>query len=113
MLRAKFFSAEQVEAIVKDYRNAELQPLEVAIIAFAKKLTQHAYKVTQKDIDGLRTHGLADVEILDIAAAAAARNFISRLFDALGAEPDAEYLELDERLRATLTVGRPFGEETA
>jgi uncharacterized peroxidase-related enzyme len=113
VLRARFFSTEQVEAIVNNYRDAGLQPLEVAIIAFAKKLTQHAYKVTQKDVDGLRARGLADVEILDIAAAAAARNFISRLFDALGAEPDAEYLKLDERLRATLTVGRPFGEETA
>jgi uncharacterized peroxidase-related enzyme len=109
VLRAKFFSAEQVEAIVKDYASAGLKPSDVAMIAFAKKLTQHAYKVTQKDVDNLRAHGFSDAEILDIAAAAAARNFISKLFDALGAEPDAEYLKLEERLRRTLTVGRPFG----
>lgn len=109
MLRSKFFSAAQVEAIVKDYRNAGLQPSETAMIAYAKKLTQHAYKVTQNDIDELRAHGFSDAEILDIAAAAAARNFISRLFDALGAEPDAEFLKLEEQLRRTLIVGRPFG----
>lgn len=45
-------------------------------------------------------------------AAAAVRNFISRLFDSLGAEPDAAYLGLDERLRHVLAVGRPFGEGT-
>ena len=110
LLRTHFYSAEQVEAIVRDFRHAGLQPVDVAIIDFAKKLTRGAYTVTQADVDALRAYGLTDAEILDIAAAAAARNFISRLFDAVGAEPDAEYLTLDEGLRRTLTVGRPFGE---
>jgi uncharacterized peroxidase-related enzyme len=110
LLRTHFYSAEQVEAIVRDFRHAGLQPVDVAIIDFAKKLTRAAYAVTQNDIDALRSHELSDAEILDIAAAAAVRNFISRFFDALGAEPDAEYLALDEDLRRTLTVGRPFGE---
>lgn len=91
-----------------DFRNAGLEPAEIAMIAFAKKMTQHAYRMTQKDIDELRAHGFSDPEILDIAAAAAARNFFSKLMDALGAEPDPEYLKLEEGLRQTLAVGRPF-----
>jgi uncharacterized peroxidase-related enzyme len=110
LLTSHYSSSEQVEAIVRDFRQAGLNRVDVAIIDFAKKLTRGAHAVTQDDIDGLRACGLTDAEILDIAAAAAVRNFISRLFDSLGAEPDAEYLALDEGLRRTLTVGRPFGE---
>ena len=50
MLRSDFFSPEQVEAIAGDYRNAGLEPAEVAAMAFAEKVTHHAYKVTREDI---------------------------------------------------------------
>ena len=80
------------------------------MLAFAEKVTRHAYKVTQEDVDDLRGHGFADAEILDIVLAAAARNFFSRVVDAVGAEPDPEYLDLETGLRHALAVGRPFGE---
>jgi alkylhydroperoxidase family enzyme len=92
--------------VVKDFRAAGLPAIEVAIIALTHKITQHAYKVTSRDIEDLRSHGLSDEEILDITAAAAARNFFSRLLDAIGAEPDAAYQELEPALREALTVGR-------
>jgi alkylhydroperoxidase family enzyme len=109
VLRAKFFSAEQVEAIVRDYRNAGLEPAAVAMLTFAEKVTLHAYRVTPSDIEELRSHGFTDAEILDIALTAAARSFFSKTMDAVGAEPDAVYLDLEEPLRRTLAVGRPFG----
>ena len=111
VLRSKFYSPEQVEAIVKDYRNAGLEAGEVAMMAFAEKVSLHAYKVTPEDIDELRTHGFSDAEILDIVLATGARNFFSKVLDAVGAEPDEAYLKLEEGLRQTLTVGRPFAEE--
>ena len=52
MLRSRFFSAEQVEAIVRDYRNAGLEPAEVAMMAYAEKIVLNAYKVTPEEIDG-------------------------------------------------------------
>jgi len=79
------------------------------MLAYAEKVTLNAYKVTQKDIDELRSHGFSDGEILDIALTAAARNFFSKTLDAVGAEPDPKYLKLEDSLRQTLTVGRPFG----
>jgi len=92
--------------VVKDFRAAGLPAIEVAIMSLTHKITQHAYKVTSRDIEDLRSHGISDDEILDITAAAAARNFFSRLLDAIGAEPDAVYQELEPALREALTVGR-------
>jgi alkylhydroperoxidase family enzyme len=109
VLRSKFFSAEQLEAIVQDYRQAGLEPAEVAMMAYAEKIILNAYKVTPEDIDGLRAHGFSDTDILDIALTAAARSFYSKVLDAVGAEPDEQYLELQPELRRALSVGRPFG----
>lgn len=106
MLRSKFFTAEQVEAIVRDFRTAGLTPAEVAMMAFAEKMTLHAYKTTPDDIAGLRAHGFSDADILDIVLAAAMRNFFSKSLDALGAEPDPEYLA-DTGLLAALAAGHP------
>jgi hypothetical protein len=54
--------------------------------------------------------GICDAEILDITLAAAARGFFSKTLDALNAEPDAKFMNLDADLRHALCVGRPFGE---
>jgi alkylhydroperoxidase family enzyme len=79
------------------------------MLEFAVKLTDHAYKITPRDVDGLRAHGFTDEEIVDIAAAAAMRNFISKLVDALGAEPDASVHELEASLRTALDVAGRLG----
>jgi uncharacterized peroxidase-related enzyme len=110
ILASKYFSAEQVEAMTRDYRTAGLEPAEVAMMAYAEKIVRNAYKVTPEDIDGLRAHGFSDTEILDIALVAAARSFLSKVTDAVGAEPDDWFMGLEPELRQTLTVGRPFGE---
>lgn len=108
VLHSQFFSAEQVEAIVQDYRHAGLEPAEVAMLAYAEKIVLNAYKVTPEEIDSLRAFGFSDTDILDIALTAAARSFISKVIDAVGAEPDEKYLDLQPELRQALTVGRPF-----
>lgn len=108
MLRKNFFTAEQVIAIVEDYHQAGLDPVEVAIMSFAEKITLHAQNVTPEDIEGLRAYGLSDAEILDIVLATSARNLFSKALDAVGAEPDPAYLDLEPELRAALVKGRPF-----
>ena len=40
--------------------------------------------------------------------AAAARCFFSTVLDAVGAQPDATYAQVDGPLREALTVGRPI-----
>jgi uncharacterized peroxidase-related enzyme len=108
VLRKNFFTAEQIIAILNDFRQAGLEPEEVAIMSFAQKVTLQAHSVTPQDIESLREYGLTDAEILDIVLAATARNFFSKSLDALGAEPDAVYLELEPELRKALAKGRPF-----
>jgi alkylhydroperoxidase family enzyme len=108
VLRKNFFTAEQVEAIVRDYRQAGLPEEEVAVMAFAEKVTRQAHSVTPADIDVLRGYGLTDAEVLDIVLATAARSFFSTALDAVGAEPDVAYLDLEPELREVLAKGRPL-----
>ena len=108
VLMAKFLEPEAVRALVDDYRTADLEPADLAVMDLADKVARDATSVTQADVDRLRTLGLVDRDILDVVLAAAARCFFSKTLDALGAEPDAKYSELQPELRDTLTVGRPI-----
>ncbi len=108
MLRSTWFSADEVETIVRDYREAGLAPDEVAMMSFAQKVVLHAYRVTVEDIDELRSFGLTDPDILDIVLAATSRSFFSKTLDALGARPDPVYASLEPSLVDALAVGRPF-----
>jgi alkylhydroperoxidase family enzyme len=101
-------TSEQVQAVVRDYRNANLDPTEVAVCAFAEKITLNAYKVTSEDVDALRALGLSDPEVLDIAIAVGFRSMYSKVLDTVGAEPDAKYSQLDSDLLESLAIGRPF-----
>ena len=80
------------------------------MMAFAGKVALSADRVTARDVEELRSHGYRDEEIFDLAAAAAARCFFSKLLDALGAQPDAAFRDLDPALREALTVGRPVAD---
>lgn len=110
VLRKNFFSAEQLEAIAKDFHSAGLEAAEVAMMDFAQKVTRNANSVMQEDIDQLRAVGFSDTDILNITLVAAMRNFFSRVMDALGVAPDPAYMALEESLRQALTVGRPIEE---
>jgi hypothetical protein len=76
MLKSELFDRAQVEAIMRDYRTAGLEPMEVAVMALAEKVALHAYKVTPEDVDELRAFGLTDAEIFNVVLAAAARCFL-------------------------------------
>lgn len=111
ILRQKFFEPQALSAIAQDFTAADLAPVDVAIMAFAEQIVRDASAVTQADIQGLRDLGLSDAEIFDIAAATTARCFFSKLLDAMGAEPDSTYTQLEDELRAQLTVGRSISQE--
>jgi uncharacterized peroxidase-related enzyme len=98
----------ELRAVVEDHHRAGLDTIEVAVMDLADKVAGDARSVTQADIDRLRALGLTDGEITDVVLAAAARCFFSKVLDALGAEPDERYSELEPALRDVLTVGRPI-----
>ncbi len=55
-----------------------------ALLRLCVKLTLHAYKVTDEDIDSLRAAGLNDDEILEGVWVACQFNAVDRLADTLG-----------------------------
>ena len=112
VLATKVLDGPAVTAIMKDAPDSPLEPRERAMMAFAEKVALDADRITAADIDGLRAHGYRDEEIFDLAAAAAARCFFSKLMDALGVQPDASFHDLDPALRQALTVGRPVADRT-
>jgi len=93
-------------AIQADYRNAGLSEQQVAMLAYAEQITRDASRITEADIDRLRAVGLTDLNIADIALAASYRSFLSRYFDAVGAEAEADFLDPDPDVRAQMSVGK-------
>lgn len=55
-----------------------------ALLRLCVKLTQHAYKVMDEDVDGLRAAGLTDDEILEGVFVACQFNAVDRLADTFG-----------------------------
>ena len=108
VLRKNFFGAEQLEAIARDFHHAGLEDKEVLMMEYAQKVVREASSTTQEDFDKLRSAGWTDEDILSITLTAAARSFVSKVFDALGAPPDALYKELDEETHHVLIGKRPF-----
>lgn len=104
----KFVGDDAVRAIADGDASEALTGAERAMVSFARKISRDASAITSGDVDGLRSHGLGDEEIFDIAAAVAGRAFFTKLLDSLGVEGDAGLLKIESELRETLTVGRPL-----
>lgn len=103
----EFFSDEAILAIAEQRPHPTLSDAELALLRFARRVARDAAQVDALDIAALRGHGYADAEIFDIAAAAAARAFFTKLLDAMGVLADAPPPEMTPALCAALTVGRP------
>ena len=72
-----------------DWRQADLPPADQALCAFAEKLTQCPQDSTAEDIDQLRQHGFDDRSIHDAVQIIGFFNYINRVADALGVEPES------------------------
>ena len=106
VLADKFLSSDEVATLVTT--PAE-DPVDRAVMDFARKVALAADTITQSDVDELRALGLSDEDVLDVALAAAARCFFSKTLDATGTTPDAAYHTLlPPALAKALTVGRPI-----
>ncbi len=77
-----------------NYRRAELEPRDRAMLDFAVKVTHAADGIVLDDIDALRQVGWADEDILHIIEIAAMFNFTGRLANAMGLVANSEYTTL-------------------
>jgi uncharacterized peroxidase-related enzyme len=87
-LRAVVESDEQRAAVQADYRSAGLAAREVALLDFAVKLTKSPSGVNRHDLDALRVHGFTDEQLVDAVHCISYFNFINRVLDGLGADPE-------------------------
>jgi uncharacterized peroxidase-related enzyme len=105
----EYFPVAEIQAMVdgSGMPVGSLSEAEVAMMAYARKVATSASKVTAGEVETLKDHGFSDAEIFDIAAVATARAFFAQLVESVGTEADVSFMEMDDELRASLTVGRP------
>jgi uncharacterized peroxidase-related enzyme len=87
-LRSEVESDEQRQAIQDDYRAAGLSAREVALLDYAVKLTKDPHAVGRADLETLRTAGLTDEQLVDAVQCIGYFNFINRVLDGLGVDPE-------------------------
>ncbi|MDQ6651056.1 MAG: peroxidase-related enzyme [Actinomycetota bacterium] len=90
-LREQLGDPVNADRITLDYRRADLDERQLAILGYAEKLTRTPRECTQADLDRLRGVGLSDEEVWDVAEVAAMYNFTNRMAMATNMIPNEEY----------------------
>lgn len=72
------------EAIKRDYRSADLEPNDRAMLDYVAKLTLTPARMTRDDVESLREHGFDDTAILQINLIASFFAYVNRVADGLG-----------------------------
>ena len=73
---------------MRDWRTAPLEPRDHALCEFAAKLTHRQHEMAPADLDALRAHSFDDRAIHDAVQVIGYFNYIARVADALGVEPE-------------------------
>jgi RNA polymerase sigma-70 factor (ECF subfamily) len=81
-------SDDQIDALLSDYRNADLSAAERACLQFCVKLARRAASVGSEDIEALRGCGFDDKSILEAVVVTALAVYRCTLSVGLGPEPD-------------------------
>lgn len=79
------------EALVMNYRAADLDPRQKAMLDFTWKLTAEPATIEEPDRQALRDAGFSDRDIWDIAAVAGFFNMSNRMASAVDMRPNPEY----------------------
>ena len=79
------------EAMVMNYRAADLSKRHRAMLDFAAKVTEQSHRIVEEDRRALRDAGFTDADIWDIAAVAAFFNMTNRMASAIDMMPNLEY----------------------
>ena len=73
-----------VEALKGDWRTAELDEQDRAMLEYVVKLTKNPSSMWRDDTDALRAVGFDDTAVLQITLIASFFNYVNRVADALG-----------------------------
>ena len=87
-LRSEVEEEVQVRAIQEDYRTAQLSRREMSLLDYAVKLTKTPRQITHEDLIELRAQGFSDEQLVDAVHCIGYFNFINRVLDGLGVDPE-------------------------
>ena len=79
------------EQLVMNYRSAELDLRQKAMLDFAALMTEHSHRIEEADRAALRSVGFSDCDIWDIVAVAGFFNMTNRVASATNMKPNPEY----------------------
>ncbi len=79
------------DVLIANFRRADLEPREHALLEFAYNLTVDSASMSQADVQMLRSLGLSDEAIFEAAQVAAMFNFTNRIANAMGWVPNEVY----------------------
>ena len=79
---------EIAQAVRNDWRTAPVDEPTRALLAYAEKLTKTPQAMTEEDMNVLRKMGHSDEAIHDAAQVISYFNYINRIADALGVDPE-------------------------
>lgn len=85
------------DQISVNYREADINPRQKAMIDFAMKVTKHSAEICSEDFEILRTHGFSDEDIWDIAGITAFFNLSNRMMTFAAVRPDDEFYMLGRK----------------
>ena len=77
-----------VHAVARDWRTAPMSAADRALCEYAAKLTLRQKEMSPEDLDTLRGQGFDDRAIHDATQVVGYFNYITRIADGLGVEPE-------------------------
>jgi len=88
IIRMLKLAGPKPEQIALDHMSTDLPIVDKALLNFALKLNNHSQKVTQDDIDDLRTYSFTDQQILEAVMCVGLAKFANYVGFGLGTVPD-------------------------
>ncbi len=79
---------EVVLAVKNDWRTAPVDEATRSLLAYAEKMTKTPQAMTEEDLNLLREKGHSDEAIHDAVQVISYFNYINRIADALGVDPE-------------------------
>lgn len=82
---------DKLDQLLSDDPTPALTAAQSALLAYVRKLTLSPASCRREDVEALRAAGATDEEIHSAVQVAAYFNYINRIADALGVDPEPEW----------------------
>jgi uncharacterized peroxidase-related enzyme len=103
IIRMLKIEGPEPEQIALDHVSTDLPIVDKALLNFTLKLNNHPLKVTQDDVDDLKTYGFSDQQILEAVMCVGLAKFANFIGFGLGTVPDYEVrLDLEKSKAAAM-----------